>query len=85
MSHHNHLKKMQEALIPRCEIYSKLTIKTPKRRLATGVSRKQSMPSFPKNEPFLPSDRHTYACVSGGRNVRFSKNLACFVFFKRPF
>ena len=28
---------------------------------------------------------HTYVCVSGVRNVRFSENLACFVFLKHPF
>ena len=30
-------------------------------------------------------DTHTYVCVSGVRNVRFSENLACFVFLKHPF
>ena len=34
------------------------------------------MPSFPKNEHFLPPDTHTYVCVSGVRNVCFSENLA---------
>ena len=31
----------------------------------TELRRKKSLPSFPKNEHFLPSDRHTYVCVSG--------------------
>ena len=26
-----------------------------------------------------------YVCVSGGKNVRFSENLACFVFLKHRF
>ena len=34
--------------------------------LKTGVSRKQSMPNFPINEHFLPSDTHTYVFVSAG-------------------
>ena len=34
--------------------------------LKTGVSRKQSMPKFPKNKHFLPPDTHTYVCISGG-------------------
>ena len=51
--------------------------------LKTGVSRKQSTSNFAKSESFLPPD--TYVCVSGVRNVRFSENLACFVFLKHPF
>ena len=31
--------------------------------LKTGVSRKQSTPSFPKNEHFLPPDTQTYLCT----------------------
>ena len=38
------------------------------------------MPNFPKNEHFLPLIRtRTYQGVT---NVRFSENLACFVFLK---
>ena len=32
-----------------------------------GVSSKQSTPNFPKNDYFLPSNTHTYVCVSGGK------------------
>ena len=46
-----------------------------------GSSKKQSTPNFPKNEHFLPP---TYA-YQGVRNVRFSENLACFVFLVPPF
>ena len=53
--------------------------------LKTVVSRKQSTPNFPKNEHFLPSDTHTYRPYQGVGNVRFSENLACFVFLKHPF
>ena len=53
--------------------------------LKTGVSRKESMPTFPKNEHIFPPDTHTYMCVSGGKNVRFSENLASFAFLKHPF
>ena len=31
---------------------------------------------FPKNEHFLPADAHTNVCVSGVRNISFSKNFA---------
>ena len=37
----------------------------------TGVSRKQSMPNFLKNEHFLSPDTHTYVCVSGGKKCSF--------------
>ena len=48
--------------------------------LKTGVSRKQSMPDFPKNEHSLIRTR---TCgYHGVRNVSFSENLACFVFLK---
>ena len=42
----------------------------------TEVKRKQSMPNFPKKR------RCAYQEV---RNVRFSENLACFVFLLPPF
>ena len=53
--------------------------------LKTGVSKIQSTPNFPKNKHFLPPGTHTYLYVSGVINVRFSENLACFVFLKHPF
>ena len=43
-----------------------------KANLEMGVSRKQSTANFSKNE-------------MGVINVRFSENLACFVFLKQPF
>ena len=48
--------------------------------LKTEITRKQSSPNFPKNDHFLPPDMHTCMCVSGVRNIRFLKNLWCFVF-----
>ena len=53
--------------------------------LKTGVSRKQSTPTFPKNEHFLPPDRQCTCARQRLRNVCFSGNLACFVFLKDPF
>ena len=41
-----------------------------------GCFKKNKTPNFPENERFLPSDTHIL-CV---RNVRFSENLAYFVF-----
>ena len=51
--------------------------------LKTGVSRKQSTPNFPKNEHFLPPVRT--CAYQEVKNVRFSENLACFVFLKHLF
>ena len=48
------------------------------------VTRKQSSPNFPKIEHFLPSYTHTYVCVPGVRNIRFSENLVSFVFLLPP-
>ena len=39
--------------------------------LKTEVTRKLIMPNFPKNEHFLPLDRYTYVCVSGGKKCSF--------------
>ena len=55
-----------------------------KANLKTGVSRKQSTPNFPKNEHFLPSDTHTYKCVSGGKNVRFFGKFDVLCFLETP-
>ena len=46
--------------------------------LKTGVSRKRSMPNFPINEHFLPSDTHTYVFVSGGTFVYQGVRGVCF-------
>ena len=53
-----------------------------KANLKTDVSRKQSTSNFPKNEHFLLIDTHTYMCVWGIRNIRFSEILSYFVFLK---
>ena len=63
----------------------KTSVKGKRANLKMGVSRKHSTPNFPKKEHFLPADTHTYVCVSGGKNARFSENLAFFVFLKQPF
>ena len=51
----------------------------------TSVSRKQSTPNFPKNDYFLPTDSTPTCAYQGVRKIRFSENLACFVFLKHPF
>ena len=43
--------------------------------LKTGVTRKQSTTNFQKNKHFLPSDTHTYVCVSGGKKCSFFGKL----------
>ena len=48
-----------------------------------GGNKKQTTRNFPKNKHFLPPDTHiSYQRV---RNVRFSKNSACFAFLLPPF
>ena len=81
----------QQALHPMCHILSHLTIRKhissvirQKGESQNGCFKRQSTPNFPKNEHFLPPDTHTCA-YQGVRNVRFSENLACFVFLKHPF
>ena len=51
--------------------------------LKTEVTRKNE-PNSAKNEHFLPSDTHTYLCVSQGAKCSFFGNLACFVFLFPP-
>ena len=38
-----------------------------KGNIKTGVTRKQSIPNFPKNKHFLSPDTHTCVCLSGGK------------------
>ena len=42
---------------------------------------------FQENKPrqIFRKTNISYVCVSGGRNVLFSENLACFVFLEHPF
>ena len=61
-----------------CEKFRQLKAK--RVNLKTGVSRKQSKRKFPKSKHFL--NLCAYQAVW---NVRFSENLACFVFLKYPF
>ena len=65
---------------------SSLSVIDRRANLKTGVSRKQGTPNFPKNEHFLPADTCTRTfAYQALRNVRFSENLACFVFLKHLF
>ena len=50
----------------------------------TGVSRKQSMPKFPKNKHFLPPDTNTCVCVSGGKKCLFFGNFGVLCFLETP-
>ena len=52
--------------------------------LKNGVSRKQSMSNFPKNEHFVPLDTHTYVCVSGGKKCSFFGKFVVFCFLETP-
>ena len=55
--------------------------------LKTEVTRTQSTPNFPKKECFLPPPPPPprTGAYQGVKNVRFSGNLACFVFLLPPF
>ena len=48
--------------------------------LKRGVSRKQSMPKFPKNKHFLPPDTH----VSVGKKCLFFGNFCMLCFLETP-
>ena len=50
-----------------------------------GSFKKTTHAKFSENEHFLPPDTHTHVGVPGGKKVRFSENLTCFVFLKHPF
>ena len=39
---------------------------------------------FPKNEHFLPSDTHTYICVSGGKKSSFLGKFGVTCFLVTP-
>ena len=52
--------------------------------LKTSVTRKQSMPNFPKKEHVLPPDTHTSVCVSGGKNYSFFGKFAVLCFLVTP-
>ena len=57
----------------------------PKRRILKRVFQgKQSTPSFPKNEHFLPSDTHTYVCGSGTKKCSFFGKFGVLFFFETP-
>ena len=49
--------------------------------LKTEVARKQNITNFPKNEHFLPTDRHIYMYVSGGNKWSFFRkfDVPCFL------
>ena len=42
------------------------------------------MSNFPKNEHFLPTDTHTYVCVSGGKKCTFFGKFALLCFLETP-
>ena len=39
---------------------------------------------FPKNKHFLPPDRHTYGCVSGGKKCSFFGKFGALCFLETP-
>ena len=53
--------------------------------LKTGVLRKQRAPNFRKTSISYSLIRTRTCAYQGVRDVRFSENLACFVFLKQPF
>ena len=52
--------------------------------LKTGVSRKQTTPSFPKNKYFLPTDTHTCVWISEGKKCSFSDKFGVLCFLVTP-
>ena len=47
----------------------------------TEVTRKQSIPNFPKNKQFLPPETPTYVCISGNKKCSFCRKFGelCFL------
>ena len=43
-----------------------------------------STENFPKNQHFLPSDTHTYVCISGGKKCLFFGNFGVLCFLETP-
>ena len=39
---------------------------------------------FRKNKNFLPSDTHTYVCISGGKKCKFSRKFGMLCFLETP-
>ena len=46
--------------------------------------RKQGRRNFPKNEHFLPPDKHTSVCVSGGKKCSFFGKLSLIFLLVKP-
>ena len=42
------------------------------------------MPNFPKNDYFLPLDKHTYVCVLGGKKCLFIGRFGVLCFLEAP-
>ena len=59
--------------------------KVKKVNLKAGVKRKQSTPNFWKTSISFPLIHISLCVYQGVRNICFSENLACFVFFLPPF
>ena len=52
----------------------------------TEVTRKQSIPNFPKNKQFLPPETPTYVCISGNKKCSFFRKFGELCFLEnRPF
>ena len=47
-----------------------------------GCFRKQSAPNFPKSKHFVPSDTHTYVCVSVGKKYSFFGKFSVLYFLE---
>ena len=52
--------------------------------LITGITRKQSPPNFPRNEPSLPPDMHTCVCISRGKKCLFFGKFGMLCFLVTP-
>ena len=48
------------------------------------VTKKQSMPSFPKNENLFLTDTHTHVCMSRGKKCQFFGKFGLLCFLGTP-
>ena len=58
--------------------------KAKRRILKRSYQENKARQIFRKNKHFLPPNTHSTRAYQGVRNIRFSENLACFVFMLPP-
>ena len=68
-------------VVVRLKTYTNSSVIRENGKFQNGCLKKQSTPSFPKQECFLLSDTHTFVRISGGKKCSFLRKLdvLCFL------